>query len=105
MPPHQWWQRNGGNTLPVITKRILSLTCLESSCEQNWNMNSFVHNKIRNWLGVKKAEDLVYIYTNSKLLQERRGADPIIWYDNQPRIQMLDQWTLKKTMMMVAMKD
>ena len=35
-------------------------------------------------MGVKKAEDLVYIYTNSKLLRERRGADPVIWYDNQP---------------------
>ena len=32
---------------------------------------------------MKKADDLVYIYTNSKLLQERRGADPVIWYDNQ----------------------
>ena len=25
----------------------------------------------------------MYIYTNSKLLRERRGADPVIWYDNQ----------------------
>ncbi|KAG0614420.1 hypothetical protein M758_6G175300 [Ceratodon purpureus] len=84
MLPHQWWQRVGGDALPLIAKRILSLTCSASSCEQNWNMYSFVHNKIRNQLGIKKAEDLVYIYTNSKLLRERRGADPVIWYENQP---------------------
>ena len=78
MLPHQWWQRVGGNALPVIAKRILSLTCSASSCERNWSMYSFVHNKVRNRLGTKKAEDLVYIYTNSKLLRERRGADPVI---------------------------
>ena len=26
----------------------------------------------------------MYIYTNSKLLRERRGVDAIIWYNNQP---------------------
>ena len=26
----------------------------------------------------------MYIYTDNKLLQERRVADPIIWYINQP---------------------
>jgi len=83
MLPHQWWQRVGGDYLPLIAKRILSLTCSASSCERNWSMYSFVHNKARNRLGVKKAEDLVYIYTNSKLLRERRGADPVIWYNNQ----------------------
>lgn len=84
MLPHQWWQRVGGDALPVIAKRILSLTCSASSCERNWSMYSFIHSRVRNRLGVKKAEDLVYIYTNSKLLRERRGADPVIWYNNHP---------------------
>jgi len=35
-------------------------------------------------LGVKKVEDLVYIYTNSKLLRERKGPNPITWYLNHP---------------------
>ena len=51
MLPHQWWQRIGGDALPVIAKRILSLTCSASSCERNWSMYSFVHNKVRNRLG------------------------------------------------------
>ena len=45
-------------------------------------MYSFVYNKSRNRLGVDKAKALVYIYTNSKLLHWRPGADPVHWYDN-----------------------
>ena len=45
-------------------------------------MYSFVHNKSRNRLGTKKAEDLVYIYTNTRLLRGRLGADPLRWYEN-----------------------
>jgi hypothetical protein len=82
MEPHQWWHRVGGNALPKIAKRILSLTCSASSCERNWSMYSFVHSKSRNCLGIDKAEALVYIYTNSKLLRQKSGADPVRWYDN-----------------------
>jgi hypothetical protein len=32
---HQWWHRVGGNVLPIIAKRILSLTCLASLCKQS----------------------------------------------------------------------
>jgi hypothetical protein len=45
-------------------------------------MNSFVYNKTRNRLGVDKAEALVYIYTNSCLLHQRPGADPMRYYDD-----------------------
>jgi hypothetical protein len=82
MEPHQLWHRVGGNALPKIAKHILSLTCSASSCERNWSMYSFVHSKSRNRLGVDKAEVLVYIYTNSKLLCQRPRADPVHWYNN-----------------------
>ena len=65
---HQWWSGVGGEALPKIAKRVLALTCSASSCECNWSMYSFVHNKSQNRLGTKKAEDLVYIYTNTRLL-------------------------------------
>ena len=45
-------------------------------------MYSSMHNKSRNRLGTKKAEDLVYIYTNTRLLRGRLGADPVRWYEN-----------------------
>jgi hypothetical protein len=44
-------------------------------------MYSFVHSKTRNRLEVEKAEALVYIYTNSRLLRQRAGADPIHYFD------------------------
>jgi hypothetical protein len=45
-------------------------------------MYSFVHSKTRNRLGVEKAEALVYIYTNSRLLRQRPGADLVRYYDD-----------------------
>ena len=82
LQPHQWWSRVGGEALPKIAKRVLALTCSASSCECNWSMYSFVHNKSRNRLGTKKAKDLVYIYTNTRLLRGRLEADPVRWYEN-----------------------
>jgi hypothetical protein len=35
---------------------------------------------MRNWLTSNRVEDLVYIYTNSKLLQERPDTNPTTWY-------------------------
>ena len=82
LQPHQWWSRVGGEALPKIAKRVLALTCSASSCERNWSMYSFVHNKSQNPLGTKKVEDLVYIYTNTRLLRGRLRADPVRWYEN-----------------------
>jgi hypothetical protein len=80
--PYEWWHRVGGNALPIIAKRILSLTCSASSCERNSSMYSFVYSKTRNRLGVDKAEALVYIYLNNRLLRQRPGADPVRYYDD-----------------------
>ena len=46
----------------------------------NWSTYSFVHNKVRNRLQPSRVEDLVYIYTNSRLLRHRRGPNPAQWY-------------------------
>jgi hypothetical protein len=51
-----------------------------SSCERNWNSYSFVHNKSRNRLQPKRAEDLVYVYTNSRLMAEGKEKDEKKWY-------------------------
>jgi hypothetical protein len=55
---HQWWHRIGGNALPIIAKRILSLTCSTSWWERNWSMYSFVHSKKRNHLGWRRLKHL-----------------------------------------------
>ena len=66
--------------LQTITRRILAQVCSISSCEQNWSIYSFVHNKVHNRLQPNPTEDLVYIYMNSKLLRHRRGPNSIQWY-------------------------
>ena len=68
------------NALQTITRRILAQVCSISSCERNWSTYSFVHNKVRNRLHPSCAEDLVYIFTNSRLFRHRRGPNPVQWY-------------------------
>ena len=81
-PPHEWWDSMGGGAkaLQTIARRILGQVCSASACERNWSMYSFVHNKVRNRLKHSRAEDLVYIYTNSRLLRHRRGPRAAQWY-------------------------
>jgi hypothetical protein len=80
--PHEWWDAMGGGAkaLQIIARRILGQVCSASACERNWSMYSFVHNKVRNRLKHDRAEDLVYIYTNSRLLRHHRGPKPSQWY-------------------------
>jgi hypothetical protein len=66
--------------MSIITKPILSLTCSDSLCERNLSIYSFVHSKIWNRLEVEKVGALVY--TNSRLLRQRPGVDPICYYDD-----------------------
>jgi hypothetical protein len=51
-----------------------------SSYERNWSSYSFMHNKSRNRLQPKRAEDLVYVYTNSRLMAEGKDKDEKKWY-------------------------
>jgi len=44
-------------------------------------MYSFVYNKSWNCLAPENAKSLVYIYTNSYVVHQRLGANPICWYD------------------------
>ena len=72
--------RGGAKAIQTIAKRILTQVCFASACEHNWSMYSFVHNKVRNRLKHSRAEDLVYIYINSRLFKHRRGPTPAQWY-------------------------
>ena len=82
VPVHKWWDAMGGGAkaLQTIARCILAQVCSTSACERNWSMYSFVHNKVRNCLNHSRAEDLVYIYTNSRLLRHRGGPTPVQWY-------------------------
>ena len=70
----------GAKALQTIARCILAQVCSASTCERNWSMYSFVHNKVRNHLKHSRAEDLVYIYTNCRLLRYCRSPTPTQWY-------------------------
>ena len=94
--PHLWWHMVGatvGKLLPPIARRVLAQVVSSSSCERNWSSYSFVHNKSRNRLHAKRAEDLVYVYTNSKILAgmpEKQDAAEEEWYRQNRRAEDSD---------------
>jgi hypothetical protein len=69
---HVWWFTSGsvGKLLPRIAQRILAQVVFSSSYEWNWSSYSFVHSKAQNRLLSSCAEDLVYVYTNSRILSQ-----------------------------------
>jgi hypothetical protein len=70
--PHLWWYTSGsvGKLLSRIARRILAQVVSSSSCERNWSSYSFLHSKARNRLLPSHAEDLVYVYTNLRVLNQ-----------------------------------
>jgi hypothetical protein len=70
--PHLWWFTSGsvGKLLPCNARRILAQVVSSSSCEWNSSSYSFVHSKAQNRLLPSRAEDLVYVYTNSRVLNQ-----------------------------------
>jgi hypothetical protein len=70
--PHLWWFTSGSvrKLLPRITRRILAQVVSSSSCKRNWSSYSFMHSKARNRLLPSRAEDLVYVYTNSRVFNQ-----------------------------------
>jgi hypothetical protein len=71
-----------GGSLKVYVGGILCRLQMvtSSSCDRNWNSYSFVYNKSRNRLQLKWTEDLVYIYTNSRLMARGKEKDKKKWY-------------------------
>ena len=80
--PYAWWDFEGafGKLLAPIAKRILAQTVSTSSCERNWSSYSFVHDRKQNRLLPKRADDLVFVYTNSRLLATSKLTDEKRWY-------------------------
>lgn len=72
MQTHKWWNLIGATTkaLTSIAHYILVQVSSESLYKRNWSGYSFVHNRLQNWMNVKRVETLVNVYTNARLLHE-----------------------------------
>jgi len=65
-----WWQDYGADTpaLQRLAIRILSQGCSASPCERLWSSFGHIASKKRNRLGSMKANDLVFVHANLRLL-------------------------------------
>ena len=76
-PAWKWWLLNGGSapTLKQMAIRILSQCAAKSSSERNWSTYKYVHSTVRNRLLSARAEKLVYMYCNEKIIQYIESDD------------------------------
>ncbi|KAL4383112.1 hypothetical protein GQ457_15G019790 [Hibiscus cannabinus] len=70
MSPISWWSTYGSETpeLAEIAIRVLSQPISSSSAERVWSTYSYIHNIKRNHLNAKRADKLVFIHSNIRLL-------------------------------------
>ncbi|KAF8403393.1 hypothetical protein HHK36_011495 [Tetracentron sinense] len=66
----EWWQFHGGSTLQLrnIAIKVLSQSVSTTSAERVWSTYSYIHSVKRNRLNSTRANSLVYIHSNLRLL-------------------------------------
>ncbi|KAL5172115.1 hypothetical protein HKD37_16G044935 [Glycine soja] len=70
MDPKAWWLVHGINA-PILQKvalKLLAQPCSSSCCERNWSTYSFIHSLKRNKMAPHRAEELVFVHSNLRLL-------------------------------------
>ncbi|GAV74567.1 DUF659 domain-containing protein/Dimer_Tnp_hAT domain-containing protein [Cephalotus follicularis] len=73
MDPKAWWVLHGACApmLQTIALRLFAQPSSSSCAERNWSTYSCVHSMKRNKITPKRAEDLVYIHSNLRLLSRK----------------------------------
>lgn len=73
MDPMKWWIVHGSTTpnLQKIALKLLGQPCSSSCCERNWSTYTFIHSLRRNRITPQRAEDLVFVHNNLRLLSRR----------------------------------
>ncbi|KAG8369343.1 hypothetical protein BUALT_Bualt14G0001500 [Buddleja alternifolia] len=70
MSPMQWWTLHGpaAPNLQNIAVRLLAHVSSSSCSERNWSTYAFVHSTRRNLITPQRAQDLVFVHSNLRLL-------------------------------------
>ena len=97
----EWWNMHGGPTplLQSLALRVLSQVVNTSSAERCWSSYSFIHSVKRNRLSLDRAESLVYVHYNLRLLSHycedaKSNKDLLIW-DKNPEEPNLEDGVLR----------
>ena len=62
-------------TLRPLAIKLLAQCASNSSSERNWSTYKYIHSTIRNRLLADRAEKLVYMYCNEKILNILESED------------------------------
>ncbi|XP_062011882.1 uncharacterized protein LOC133728490 [Rosa rugosa] len=65
-----WWSTYGSQVpqLAEVAQKVLAQPVSSSSAERNWSTYSYIHNVKRNRLNAERADKLVFIHSNIRLL-------------------------------------
>lgn len=76
LSPIAWWENYGTGTpmLQRLAIRVLSQVSSASACERNWSTYGFIHSMKRNRLGHTKADDLVFVHSNLRLISRKEPS-------------------------------
>ena len=71
VPAYQWWSSFGASTpvLQQVAIKVLSRVASACSCEHNWSTFEFIHSRKRNRLEPARANALVYVFSNLRLIK------------------------------------
>ena len=78
-----WWNQLGGEwpELQRVAVTVLAMVSGAGECERNWSALDFLHNKKRNRMSSKRAEDLCFVYYNNKLVEKLKKPPPFVkWH-------------------------
>ena len=85
----EWWNMHGGAIplLQTLALRVLSQVVNTSFAVRCWSAYSFIHSVKRNRLSLDRAENLVYVHYNLRLLSHycedaKSNKDLLIWDKN-----------------------
>jgi hypothetical protein len=73
LDPVKWWS-NHRQSIPLLQKialKLLNQPSSSSCCERNWSTYGFIHSMKRNNLTPERAEDLVFVHINLRLLSRK----------------------------------
>ncbi|XP_059638978.1 uncharacterized protein LOC132281276 [Cornus florida] len=72
--PISWWANHGASTpmLQTLAFKLLSQPASSSCCERNWSTYSLIQSIKRNRLTTSRAEDLVFVHCNLRLLSRKK---------------------------------
>ncbi|DBB04928.1 TPA: hypothetical protein ACH3X3_15287 [Trebouxia sp. C0006] len=95
IPTYQFWSEHGHEKplLAKVAKRVTSMTSSAGACERNWSSFGFIHFKKRNKLSPERANDLVFVFSNLRLMsrfnQPEKFAEWVEEMDEEQQLALL----------------